>query len=196
MSRRELLALATGAAATAALPNSGVAQAEERLPTLSEGNGQFVTFEPALPVREMLLRPLRGEAVPLSSFRGRVLIVNFWASWCPPCRTEIPLLDRFARQERGESARAIAISLDRQGALAVRPFLRQLDVRHLPVFLDPDFRIATRADVATTDAPFRLFGLPLSYVLSPGGRNLGYFVGTVDWLSPQAQALLAAARRG
>lgn len=194
-SRRELLALGLGACAGTLPGPLAHAQSDDRLPTLREGNGQFVTFEPPVLVREMQLRPVKGDAVPLSSFRGRVLVVNFWASWCPPCRTEIPVLERFVKQEQASGARAIAVALDQKGALTVRPFLEELGVKRLPVFLDPDFRIATRSDAATPADPFRLFGLPLSFVLSPGGRNLGYFVGIVDWLSPQAQTFLASAAR-
>lgn len=190
ISRRILLAGAAGAVAGPAL-----SQSAPRLPTLREGRGQFVEFEPAERVPDFRLKRLDGKEMLLSAYHGNVLIVNFWASWCPPCRREIPMLDALARTQDPPGVRVIAISLDQGGAKSVKPYLAELKVRDLPVFLDPDFRVARRADEATPQDPFRLFGLPLSYVLSPGGRNLGYFTGLVDWQSPQARLLLESAAR-
>lgn len=189
LSRRTLLA-----GFAAALPAASL-QAAEPLPMLRSGSGQFVEFEPAEPVPDFTLVRRDGRNIRLSSFRGTVLIVNFWASWCPPCRIELPLLEAFTRNSPPGGARAIAISVDRGGKAEVEPFLRSLNISRLPVFLDPDFEVATRAEVAGPSDPFRLFGLPLSYVLSPGGANLGYFRGLVDWMSPDSQAFLATAAR-
>lgn len=198
-SRREFLVGAAGVmvgpASAQGMPQESARLPSSHLPTLREGRGQFVEFEPVAIVPEFHLRRLDGRETLLSSFRGRVLIVNFWATWCPPCRKEIPLLDAFSRNPGASGARAIAISLDQDGGRIVKPYLDALRVSHLPVFLDPEFRVARRADEAGPADPFRLFGLPLSYVLSPGGRNLGYFNGLVDWQSPPARALLDVASR-
>jgi thiol-disulfide isomerase/thioredoxin len=173
------------------------AQDAPPLPTLREGRGQFIEFEPALQVPDFVLEPLEGKRQGLHAYLGRVLVVNFWATWCPPCRAELPLLDALNRAAGQRGPRAIAISIDRGGREAVKQYLAALRLTALPVFVDPGFRIARRADEATPEDPFRLFGLPLSYVLSPSGRNLGYFAGLVDWTSPKAAALLAAsAARG
>ncbi|KAF0227371.1 MAG: thiol--disulfide interchange redox-active center transmembrane [Beijerinckiaceae bacterium] len=171
----------------------GRSQGREALPTLRSGRSQFVEFEPAMPVPDFRLTRLDGKRQSLHEFRGKVLIVNFWASWCPPCRTEIPLLEKLAGMGGDMPARAIAVAIDAEGARTASPFLASLNVKHLPVFLDPTFRMGRRADEARPDDPFRLFGLPMSYVLSRDMRNLGYFTGLVDWTSPAAGKLLQAA---
>lgn len=188
LSRRGIL---TGLASHA-LVSGAQGQNEPALPTLRQGRGQFVEFEPPARVADVRLTGIDGKAASLHGFLGRVLIVNFWASWCPPCREELPILDGLVRQAGPSSPRAIAISIDRASTDSVRRYIATLGLRHLPVFLDPEFRVATRAENAKPGDPFRLFGLPVSYVLSADGRNLGYFPGLVDWGSPQATALLQA----
>ncbi|MCZ8182662.1 MAG: TlpA disulfide reductase family protein [Beijerinckiaceae bacterium] len=164
------------------------AHAQETLPTLRNARGQAVRFADPAPVGRQVLTGLDGRATPLERYHGVVLIVNFFATWCPPCRQELPALDALLQREPG--LRAVAISVDREGARVVRPYLASLNLKRLPAFIDPEFRVARRADAATLQDPFRLFGLPLSYVLTPGGRNFGYVAGAMDWSSPAARALL------
>jgi thiol-disulfide isomerase/thioredoxin len=191
-SRRDILAAISAAGALGTLPAGAIGE-EARLPTLREGRGQFVEFEPAALIPDFALEGRDGRRQTLHAFLGRALVVNFWATWCPPCRQELPLLDALNRASGATGPRAIAISIDREGRRAVDPYLASLRLSALPVFLDPEFRVARRAEEASPADPFRLFGLPLSYLLTPTGRNLGYFSGLVDWTSPAAMALLAAA---
>ncbi|WP_284179510.1 TlpA disulfide reductase family protein [Rhabdaerophilum sp. SD176] len=165
--------------------------AQERLPALRNARGQVVRFADPAPVGRQVLTGLDGRTTLLERYQGVVLIVNFFATWCPPCRQELPALDALLQRDPG--LRAVAISVDREGARVVRPYLAGLGLKRLPAFIDPEFRVARRADEATPQDPFRLFGLPLSYVLTPGGRNFGYVAGAMDWSGPTARALLAEA---
>lgn len=192
LSRRSVLRgfSLVGAAFSATVPGNA---ASPPLPTLRSGRHQFVEFEPAEVVPDYQLRHLNGSRQSLHAFRGRVVIVNIWATWCPPCREELPILEALTNRAEQRGPIAIAISIDREASAVVKPYLTKLGIRRLPVFLDPDFKIARRANEATSQDPFRLFGLPISYVLSPGLRNLGYIDGLVDWTSPDAERLLTAA---
>lgn len=172
---------------------SVVAAGSPPLPTLRSGRTQFVEFDPAEVVPDYPLLHLNGSKQSLHAFRGRVVIVNFWATWCPPCQKELPILEAVALKAGAKDPVAIAISIDKEASAVVTPYLARHGIRRLPVFLDPDFKIAARADKATSRDPFRLFGLPMSYVLSPDLRNLGYVSGLVDWTSPAGEKLLAAA---
>lgn len=167
------------------------AHAQVTLPTLRSARGQAVRFADPAPVGRQVLTGLDGRSTLLERYQGVVLIVNFFATWCPPCRQELPALDALLQREPG--LRAVAISVDREGARVVRPYLAGLGLKRLPAFIDPEFRVARRAEEATPQDPFRLFGLPLSYVLTPGGRNFGYVAGAMDWSGPAARALLAEA---
>ena len=110
---------------------------------------------------------LDGHPVSLAQFRGRPLLINFWASWCVPCRTELPLLQRAADR----SPRLAVVLVDeRDDAAAARRFLRELDVR-LPVASDPDASIGAR---------YRVAGLPVTFFVRADGSIAGSRLGQLD----------------
>jgi thiol-disulfide isomerase/thioredoxin len=133
---------------------------------------------------------LDGTTTTLASFQGKVLLVNFWATWCPACRIELPMLDRLQEAAGREGLQVIAISLDRGGRSTVAPFVRDLKLRHVGIYLDPEGRIARPADDDNPAIPFARYGMPISYLIDPAGRIAGYIAGEADWMSDAARNLL------
>lgn len=125
-----------------------------------------------------------GAARSLAEWRGRVVLVNLWATWCAPCVEEMPALDRIAARLGGPDFDVVAISVDRQGAAVVAPFLGKLGLTRLAPYLDP-----SNAAVRVLGAP----GLPVSVVLDREGRELGRVLGAAEWDSPAFEALLGRA---
>jgi thiol-disulfide isomerase/thioredoxin len=111
-------------------------------------------------------RPLQGHPGPLTAYRGRVVFVNFWASWCHPCKKEAPQLVLFAKSLRpGDSALiGIDVNDDRQAALG---FIRQFGVRYA-IVADPSATIAVR---------YRIPGIPTTFVIDREGRIAGRLLG-------------------
>lgn len=128
-----------------------------------------------------------GAARSLAEWRGRVVLVNLWATWCAPCVEEMPALDRIAARLGGPDFDVVAISVDRQGAAVVTPFLGKLGLSRLAPYLDP-----SNAAVRVLGAP----GLPVSVVLDREGRELGRVLGAAEWDSPAFEALLRRAIAG
>ena len=122
-----------------------------------------------------------GAARSLAEWRGRVVLVNLWATWCAPCVEEMPALDRIAARLGGPDFDVVAISVDRQGAAVVAPFLGKLGLSRLAPYLDP-----SNAAVRVLGAP----GLPVSVVLDREGRELGRVLGAAEGDSPAFEALL------
>ena len=125
-----------------------------------------------------------GASRSLAEWRGRVVLVNLWATWCAPCVEEMPALDRIAARLGGPDFDVVAISVDRQGAAVVAPFLGKLGLTRLAPYLDP-----SNAAVRVLGAP----GLPVSVVLDREGRELGRVLGAAEWDSPAFEALLRRA---
>lgn len=125
-----------------------------------------------------------------SRFRGKTVLLNFWATWCPPCRREIPLLERLAQPHGRQDLQVLAVAMDRDGRSIVQSYLNKLGIRHLDVFLDPLEAVATSNPAKVGQVPFVLYGMPVSYLIDHDGVVIGYFPGEADWTSEPAQRLL------
>ncbi len=146
-------------------------------------------------VPALMLERVDGQVVALNALRGKAALVNFWATWCSPCRRELPLLDDLARTAALQALEIIAISIDQAGRSAVEPFLKRLKITHLRPFLDPLGQIASPAG-SNASTPFVLWGMPISYIIDRQGRLAGYITGEVSWTSDQGRAFLDYYARG
>lgn len=124
------------------------------------------------------LRDLDGKRRGLADYRGKVILLHFWATWCEPCKKEIPALKRLYEgyHERGLVVNAVAADNEK----AVRPFVKTYDVR-FPVLID-QYGSALRS--------YRVRGLPSSYLIGRSGKVAGSVTGPVDWERPDVLAFL------
>jgi thiol-disulfide isomerase/thioredoxin len=117
----------------------------------------------------------------LSSFAGKVVLLNFWASWCNPCRDELPTVSKLQDKLGGADFTVVGISVDQAGSSLARRMLRTLHIKNLEIYLDRSGN-ASRA--------FGAGSIPTSILFDREGRQLGKFVGATDWASPEALALI------
>jgi thiol-disulfide isomerase/thioredoxin len=129
--------------------------------------------EDAQPAPALDLVDLDGRRHRLSDYRGQVLVINFWATWCLPCREELPGMGRAARELAGDGVRVVTVAMG-QDVTEVREFLAFLDF-DLPKLVDPAGRAAEAWRVQT---------LPTSCVVDPAGRIALQVIGAYDWESP------------
>jgi thiol-disulfide isomerase/thioredoxin len=150
-------------------------------PPLAGQMRKFTLHETPRPAPAASFQQQDGTRVDLSRFQGQVVLVNLWATWCPPCVEEMPSLERLQARLGAASFTVLAISSDRTGLKAVTPFLDKYALKQLPVYLDPDSAF-TRSTGAR--------GLPTSILIDRQGREIGRFEGAADWDGPDAQHLL------
>jgi thiol-disulfide isomerase/thioredoxin len=124
------------------------------------------------------LRFIDGEAKPhaLADFRGRVILLNLWATWCPPCRKEMPNLDRLQEKLGGPDFEVVALSIDRGGLFVVKSFYDEMDIRNLKIYLDAN---------AEAMAALGAVGLPTTLLVDRKGWELWRIVGPVEWDDPE-----------
>jgi thiol-disulfide isomerase/thioredoxin len=127
-----------------------------------------------------------GKALTLAHFRGKLVLLNLWATWCTPCREEMPALNALQGALGGADFEVVALSVDRNGLELARAFLKEVKAGHLALYNDP----APRASFA-----LKVFGMPTTLLISPEGKELGRLVGPAHWDAPEAKALIEAARR-
>ena len=132
------------------------------------------------PAKDFRLTLADGAGFHLADQRGKVVVLNFWATWCPPCVEEMPTLERLWRAHREKGLTLLAISLDAKGANLSR-FLREHKLG-LPVAADPDSAVAHA---------FSVRSLPTTIVLDTQGRTMAVALGPRDWAGAAAHELVA-----
>lgn len=150
-------------------------------PPLSGDMRTFDLSQPPSPAPDISFSDLSGNTLGLKDFRGQVVLINYWATWCAPCLRELPSLERLQAKLSDDDFRLIALSTDREGSEKVAPFLEENGFDELPVYLDPGNR---------TVAPFELIGLPTTILIDRQGREVGRYTGPAEWDGPGAVALI------
>jgi len=140
------------------------------------------------PLPEVTFENADGEQVSLADFRGQVVVLNLWATWCAPCRVEMPSLDRLqAEHGAGDDLEVVALSLDRGNIDKIKLFFEEVGVAHLDIYRDPTAQ-ASRALLAP--------GLPTTVVIDREGHEIGRVLGPAEWDGEATVALLRAAMEG
>ena len=144
----------------------------------------FVVKPKRLPVPDLKFTDSVNQTKSLSDWRGRVVLVNLWATWCAPCRKEMPSLGALQRQLGSKDFEVVAISLDRKGAEPAGAFLKDTGSTNLALYLD--------TSAASLDQ-LQAIGLPASVLIDRKGNEIGRMLGPADWSSPEAVTLIRAA---
>ncbi len=122
-----------------------------------------------------------GKKMTLSDFGGKVIVLNFWATWCPPCRAEMPSIDRLSADMAGQDVTVLALSTDRGSIARVRSFFKDVGIKNLPVIQDKRSRVARSSAV---------IGLPVTLILDREGREIARLQGEAEWDSDAVKTIL------
>jgi thiol-disulfide isomerase/thioredoxin len=141
----------------------------------------FTPAEPPKPAPSARLIAADGTEKGWEAWRGKFVLVNFWATWCGPCVREMPSLQRLQAALGSDRFTVLALSQDLKGWDVIAPFLERLKLDALPVLHDPQGAAARGFGVA---------GLPATILLDPDGRELGRLTGPAEWDDADAQALI------
>ena len=136
------------------------------------------------PLPDIAFQDGAGKPLKLSDWKGRVVLINLWATWCAPCRKEMPDLARLQKELGSDQFEVVAISVDRKGAEASSAFLKETGADNLKLYVEPTTAIVGELQSA---------GLPATILVDRQGREIGRLLGPADWASPEAQALVRAA---
>ena len=129
---------------------------------------------------------LRASLIRLRDFKDQVIFLNFWATWCPPCREEMPSMERLYRRFKAKGFTILALSIDARGEEVVGPFVKSLGLT-FPVGLDPKMTVA---------GEYRMAGLPTSLLIDAGGAIVAVAVGPRDWDSRAAHQVIETLLEG
>ncbi len=123
-----------------------------------------------------------GEAT-LEDWRGKYVLINFWATWCAPCRKEMPQLNALQKEFGGEDFEVLTIATGRNSPEGIKRFFEEAGVDLLPRHQDPKQALASQMGI---------FGLPITVIMDPEGREIARLRGDADWSSDSARAIIQA----
>lgn len=146
-----------------------------------------VTERPA-PAPELAFKAPDGRDLTLADFRGKVVLLNLWATWCAPCRHEMPALDRLQETLGGPGFEVVAVNIDTRNPDRARTWLAETGIRHMANYTDHSAKIFQ--DLRKVG---RAFGMPTTLVIDAKGCELGHLAGPAEWASEDALALVRAA---
>lgn len=141
----------------------------------------FAVQDAPVPVPEIDFENAGGQPKTLADFRGKVVLLNVWATWCAPCRKEMPTLDRLQAKLGGPDFEVVALSMDRGGLDKVKKFFAEIGIEHLALNIDTSGK-----------AMFTLgaLGLPMTLLIDRDGKEIGRLIGPAEWDSPDMVAFI------
>lgn len=142
---------------------------------------KFVTYAGRKTLPALFVQRSDGTQVKISDIEDSLVLVNFWATWCAPCRKEMPQLDALAARYQDKNVTIVTLSVDRSGAPKGEKFLDDLAVKHVTRLYDPSYKSARAV---------ALVGLPTTLLLDENGMEIGRLAGEADWDAPEVHALL------
>lgn len=169
------LAIALGANTVAADPAAWMA--------MRDGDMKKLNFhsEPREVSQQAFFLENDGGTATLAEYRGKVMLVNFWATWCAPCRAEMPSLDALQAAMGGDDFEVLTLATGRNSASGLTKFFAEAEIRNLPLHTDPRQAVAREMGV---------LGLPVTVILNREGQEIARLTGDADWNSDYARTLL------
>ncbi len=143
------------------------------------GEFSFDAYDSPRPLAEVPFVNDEGKEMTLSDFKGKVLLLNLWATWCVPCREEMPMLDQLEGRLGGKDFEVVALSLDQEGVPVVKEFYEELGLENLGVYVDDRLR---------APALLGVIGIPATLLVNRDGLEIGRKLGPAEWDSPAVVA--------
>ena len=159
-----------------------------RMKPLATGEvaGVMVPADPK-PLPDLAFTGPDGKPMLLSALRGKTVLLNLWATWCAPCRKEMPALDKLQAELGGADFEVVAVTIDQRNLDRPKTFLQEIGVTRLAYYSDPSAKIFQQLRAVD-----RALGMPTTLIIDPKGCELGYLAGPAEWASEDAVKLLRA----
>jgi thiol-disulfide isomerase/thioredoxin len=160
-----------------------------RIAPLARGEvAAFVVAEQSLRLPDLTFRDAGGSDRHLADWRGRTVLLNLWATWCVPCRKEMPALDALAQKLGGAGFDVVAVNIDTRDPDKPRAWLEEVGISRLAYYADPSARVFQSLKMVG-----RAPGMPTTLLIDPAGCEIGTLAGPAEWASEDAVKLISAA---
>tara|TARA_B100001989_G_C24457833_1_gene422523 strand:- start:455 stop:982 length:528 start_codon:yes stop_codon:yes gene_type:complete len=145
----------------------------------SELSGKVIIYDKPLEVGELKIKDFNLQEIDLSEERGKIMVLNFWATWCAPCKKEMPSLEKLAKNH--PDLKIFPINLETPNKERTSNFYKELEIVNLDIFFDPDFNLPKK---------FKMRGLPTTILIDKKGNEFGRVIGEIDFSSKEFYNLI------
>ena len=139
-------------------------------------------------VPDLTFKDAQGRDRTLADWRGRTVLLNLWATWCVPCRTEMPALDALQAKLGGTNFEVVAVNIDTRDPEKPLAFVKDVGIRHLAYYADPSAMVFEKLKTAG-----KAFGMPTTLIIDRSGCEIGTMAGPAEWASDDGAKLVSAA---
>ena len=146
---------------------SSISQTNEDLPL-----NNIAINEIPKPISPLIFEDFSGNEINLKSYQGKLVIINFWATWCQPCREEMPSLDNLYRNSSFKNLQVLAVNMEQPNVKKVEKFLSDLDIKKIDIYFDPNLNFVKE---------FKLRGVPTTILVNKEGQEFARIVGSIDF---------------
>ena len=146
---------------------SSISQTNEDVPL-----NNIVEFESPKPISSLIFEDFLGNEVNLNNYHGKLIIINFWATWCAPCREEMPSLDALYQDNNFKNLIAFAVNMEQPNTIKTKKFFTDLNIKKLEIFFDSNLNFVKK---------FKLRGVPTTILINKKGEEFARIVGSIDF---------------
>ena len=146
---------------------SSISQTNEDIPL-----NNIAINEIPKPISPLLFEDFLGNEISLKNYQGKLVIVNFWATWCAPCKKEMPSLDRLYQDKNFKNLQVFAVNMERPNVLKTKKFFTDLNIQKLKIFFDPNLNFVKE---------FKLRGVPTTILINKNGEELARIIGEANF---------------
>ncbi len=146
---------------------SSISQSNEEVPL-----NNIALNEIPKPISSLIFEDFIGNKIDLKDYQGKLIILNFWATWCAPCKKEMPSLDRLYNDDNFKNLKIFAVNMQKPNKSKVKKFFSDLNIKNLEIFFDPDFNFVQK---------FNLRGVPTTVLINKEGKEFATIIGEVNF---------------
>ena len=156
---------------------SSISQTDEDVPlNYLVKNENLVINENLRSISPVIFEDSEGRQINLKDYQGNLIIINFWATWCAPCKEEMPSLDKLSQNKKFRNLEILAVNMERVNVLKVKKFFNDLNIKNLPFFFDRDFSFVKE---------FKLRGVPTTILINKNNEEFARIIGSFDFEDKQ-----------
>ena len=150
---------------------SSISQTNEDIPL-----NNIAINEIPKPISSLIFEDFSGNEINLKDYHGKLVIINFWATWCAPCKKEMPSLDRLYQDNNFKNLQVFAVNMERPNVLKTKKFFTNLNIQKLEIFFDPNLNFVKE---------FKLRGVPTTILINKKNEEFARIIGSIDFQDPK-----------